>query len=206
MQKCNDTTLFQRFIDHCQEKEDAFFCRRTDWANWIWHWVNCVLSQPKAKLRDTTEQHSVNQSFCGSVPSTVQTRAAFDDVGSQISLNGTGWCNRRKDCVVVHRTGSWEQWNCKPAVQCKCCINQQLIMNVQHAAATSPAQWKNPSSWETKGQAAVKISTFLTYTYIRFHQCFFYSRTTQVQTMHRNVIWIDHYTEANIFVHVRWLK
>lgn len=45
---------------------------------------------PKAKLRVITEQHSVNQSFCDSLPSTVQTRAELDDVGSQMSVNETG--------------------------------------------------------------------------------------------------------------------
>lgn len=84
---------------------------------------------------------------------------------------------RREDCVVVHRTGSQGQWNCKPAGQCKCCIKQQFSLNVQHAVAISPVQlWKNPSSWANKvmEQAEVKISTFLTYTYVKFHQCFFY--------------------------------
>lgn len=164
-------TLFQRFLDHCQGTEDTFFCRRTDWANWIWHWVSCVfeprtLSEPKAKLRDITEQHSVNQSFCDSLPSTVQTRAVFDDVGNQ--LNGTGWCKRRKDCVVVHRC--WEQWNCKPAVQCKCCNKQQLVMSVQCDAATSPAQLVKESFLLRKQSKGTSSSGNQHFSYLHFHE------------------------------------
>lgn len=154
----------------------------TVFATYFLNQSDCIPAE--AKLRYITEQHSVNHSFCDSLPSTVQTRAVFNDAGKQICLNGTGWCNVLKDCVVACRTGSQGQWNCKPF-----------------------SYWKGLSSWINKvtGAAAVKISTFLHYTYMKFHLCFIYNRTVPVQTMHKDVIWavkafwIARYKAANSF-------
>lgn len=136
-------TCFQSFLDHCQQTENASVCRRTDWINCVCHMFlnqsDCIPAE--AKLRYITEQHSVNHSFCDSLPSTVQTRDVFNDVGRQICLNGTGWCNMLKDCVVACRTGSQGQWNCKPF-----------------------SYWKGLSSWINKvtGEQQWKSALFFT--------------------------------------------
>lgn len=91
----------------------------------------------------------MNHSFCDSLPSTVQRRAVFNDVGKQICLNKAGWCNMLKDCVVARRTGTQGQWNCKIA-NLHCNVNQVHQTHTDplwHAVPMSPfGYWKSPSS------------------------------------------------------------
>lgn len=77
---------------------------------------------------------------------------------------------RREDCVVVHRTGSRGQWNCKPAGQCKCCIKQQFSLNVQHAVAISPVQLVKESFLLSKQSHGTSRSENQHFSHLHLHE------------------------------------